>query len=53
MNQTLGDMLRSVAGEKPKQWDVTLPQVEFTFNNMVNRFIGKALFAIVYTKVPN
>ena len=46
-------MLRSVVGDKPKQWDATLPQVEFAFNSMTNRSTGKAPFAIVYTKEPN
>ena len=46
-------MLRCVVSEKPKQWDAALPQIEFAFNTMVNRSIGKAPFDIVYTKVPN
>lgn len=37
---------------KPKQWDVDLPQVEFAFNNMCNRSTSKTLFKIVYTKPP-
>ena len=46
-------MLRSVVGDKPKQWDTTLPQVEFAFNSMTNCSTGKAPFAVVYTKEPN
>ena len=38
VNRTLGNML----GDKPKQWDTMLPQVEFTFNRMINHSIGKA-----------
>jgi hypothetical protein len=51
-NQTLGNMLRCISGDKPKQWDINLPQVEFAFNNMCNRSTGKAPFEIVYTKSP-
>ena len=53
VNRTLGSMLRCVAGEKPKQWDVALPQVEFAFNSILNRSTGKAPFTVVYTKTPN
>ena len=42
VNRTLGNKLRSVVGDNPKQWDVALPQVEFAFNSMVNRSTGKA-----------
>ena len=46
-------MIRSLVGDKPKQWDLTLPQAEFAFNSMLNRSTGKAPFELVYTKVPN
>lgn len=46
-------MIHSFAGDKPKTWDLTLAQAEFAFNSMVNRSMGLAPFAIVYTKLPN
>ena len=53
VNRTLGNMFRSVAGDSPKQWDTALPQIKFAFNSMINRFTGKTLFGIVYTKPLN
>ena len=49
----MGNMVYCIAGERPKQWDAAIPQVEFALNTMVNCSTGKVPFAIVYTKVPN
>ena len=35
-------------GEKPKGWDLILPQVEFSYNNSINRSTGRSPFQIVY-----
>jgi len=48
VNQSLGNMLRSIVGEKPKQWDLNLPQAEFSYNSLVNGSIGKYSFQVVY-----
>ena len=37
-----------MVGDKPKGWDMILPQAEFAYNNSVNRSTGKSPFQIVY-----
>ena len=48
VNWSLGNLLQSIIEEKPKQLDLYLPQEEFSYNSLVNRFIGKTLFQVVY-----
>ena len=45
-------MLRSLAGEHPKQWDHILPQAEYAYNDSPNRSIGQIPFHIVYGMHP-
>lgn len=49
---TLGNLIRRLSGNKPKQWDLSLAQVEFAFNHMGNKSWGKSPFEIVYTRLP-
>ena len=48
VNHSLGNLLRCLVGDKPKGWDMILPQAEFAYNNSVNRSTGKSPFQIVY-----
>ena len=48
VNCTLGNPIRCISGEKPKQWDLALSQVEFAYNSLVNRSTSKSSFVIVY-----
>ena len=48
INRSLGNLLRCLVGDKPKGWDLILPQVEFSYNNSINKSIGRSPFQIVY-----
>ena len=52
LNQSLGNLLRSIVEENPKQLDLDLPQAEFTYNSSVNRSTGKSPFQVFYGRNP-
>ena len=49
----MGNILRSLVGENPKQWDLFLPQAELYYNNTPNKYTKFSLFQVIYTKAPN
>ena len=48
VNRSLGNILRSLVGERPKQWDQTLTKAEFAYNDSPNRSTCHNPFQIVY-----
>ena len=48
----LRELLRCVVAEKQGTLDLTLPLVEFVYNNAVNRTTGKSPFEIVHGYSP-
>ncbi|GJX19210.1 putative nucleotidyltransferase, ribonuclease H [Tanacetum coccineum] len=52
VSKTLGNLIRCLCGDRPKQWDQFIALEEFAFNNMVNRSTGKTPFWVVYQCPP-
>ena len=52
VNRSLGNILRSLMYENPKQWDFALAQYEFAYNDSPNKSTGMSPFQIVYGMHP-
>ena len=52
VNRNLGNLLRCLVGDNPKGWDLIPPQVEFSYNNSINRSTSRSPFQIVYGSSP-
>ena len=52
VNKSLGNILRSLTSEQPKQWDHVLAQAEFAYNDTSNWSTGLSPFQILYGMHP-
>ena len=52
VNRSLGELLQCVVWEKQGVWDLTLPLVEFAYNNAVNRSTAETPFEVAHGYSP-
>lgn len=48
VNRILGDLHRCLAGEKPRNLDLVLSTIEFSYKNSINHSISHSPFEVVH-----
>jgi hypothetical protein len=51
-NRSLGNLLRCLIGDNPREWESILPLAEFAYNSSLNRSTQAAPFEVVYGYKP-
>ena len=53
VNQSLGNLLRCLVGNNPKQWESVLPLAKFAYIASINRSTNSSPFEVVYGSNPS
>jgi hypothetical protein len=48
VNRSLGNLLRCLASDHNRNWDLILPTTQFAYNSSINRSIGMSPFEVVH-----
>ena len=53
VNRSLGNLLRCLVGNNPKEWESVFPLVKFAYNASINRSTNSSPFEVVYGSNPS